>query len=36
MKLKLNISIKILAAIKKRLTLVIIRMSQNTILIQTN
>ena len=36
MKLKLKMSIKILAAIKKSLILVIILLSQNTMMIQTN
>ena len=36
MKLKLKMSIKILAAIKKHLILVIIRLSQNTMMVQTN
>ena len=36
MKLKLKISMNILAAIKKCLILVIIRLSQNTVMIQTN
>ena len=36
MKLKLKMSLKILAAIKKCLISVIIRLSQNTIMIQTN
>ena len=36
MKLKLNISMKILAAIKKCLILVIIRPNQNVMMIETN
>ena len=36
MKFKLKISTKILAAIKKCLTLVTITLSQNTMMIQTN
>ena len=35
-KLKLKMSTKILAAIKKCLILVIIRLSQNTVMIQVN
>ena len=36
MKSKLKISMKIIAAMKKYLILVIIRQSQNTMMIQTN
>ena len=36
MKLKLKMSIKVLAAIKKCLTLVIIQLSQNILIIQAN
>ena len=36
MKLKLKISMKILAVIKKCLTLVIIQLSKNTMMIETN